>query len=215
MFRNRHRDSILASAFLPVLASMSYTEGGEGGGAGGKEKKDEKKDPPKLELTQADLDAQKQAAVEAALQKERNDAATQKKKDEAAAAEKKAKEDGDLQALKDAADEKRITAESERDEANMKARTLEVKDKLRDHLAEKHPEYVAVAKYIMPLITFDLKTDDNDIDKSITTATDQYVKDNPRKTTNPPPPGRNQPVPARTDARVSPNRNNGVARSRF
>ncbi len=70
---------------------------------------------------------------------------------------------------------------SEKEKLAAENRSLRVGSALRDHLAEKHPEYAGCAKYILPQVPADA----DDTDKAIATATADYVKDNPRTATNP------------------------------
>jgi hypothetical protein len=153
----------------------------------GDKKGDPEPDADKVTLTKAELEAKVNEAAANAVRKA-NEAAEKKRKDaEDEAARKKAEEQGEYQKLADSEKQKRAAAEQERDAAKLSARKLEVKDKLRDYLAadEAREGYAGVAKYIMPLIEFDL------------TTADQYITDNPRKAVATPPPGRGPKLPAK------------------
>jgi hypothetical protein len=165
----------------------------------GDKKGDPEPDADKVTLTKAELEAKVNEAAANAVRKA-NEAAEKKRKDaEDEAARKKAEEQGEYQKLADSEKQKRAAAEQERDAAKLSARKLEVKDKLRDYLAadEAREGYAGVAKYIMPLIEFDLTTDDAEIEKRIKAAADQYITDNPRKAVATPPPGRGPKLPAK------------------
>lgn len=145
------------------------------------EKGKAKDEPKTLTLTQDELDAK----IEAAATKVR---------DEHAEAERKRKEEAERKELEAKGEEKtlREKAEAERDEARLHARRLEIRGDLTDYLAEKHPDYVKCAKYVLPLLAFDLKTDAESLRKQMKEVADQYVKDNPRAVGAgaPPSPGR-------------------------
>lgn len=135
-----------------------------------------KDEPAKLTLTEAELQARIDAAV--------------KSRDEATAAEaKRLKDESDREAArakgeweKVAGDEKERAnkLDAELATAKLAAKGRDVDLAVRDHLAEKHPEYVAVAKYVRPLVTYDASTSDEVIAKRVAEAAAQYVKDNPR-----------------------------------
>lgn len=195
--RRKARQAIALAAFLavPRFAMMFAGEGDGGGGGGGS---NQPADPPakKIELTEEELADRQKAAVNAALERERKAAQDREAKDKEERERKEQEQQGKFKELADKEKEKRESAERERDEAKLAARKLEVKDQLREMLAKDHPEYVGVSQYIMPLINFDLKTEQADIDKQIKNAVEQYVKDNPRKAggATPNPPGRTLPA---------------------
>jgi Skp family chaperone for outer membrane proteins len=108
------------------------------------------------------------------------EAAEDKRKEKEAADRKKAEEDGRWEELADAERKKREAAETEAANLRLLTRRSDVRDSIRDYLAEHHKEYVGVEKYILPLVDFDLKTDPAEIAKRVKAAADQYVKDNPR-----------------------------------
>lgn len=183
----QHRRSVLARAARATLYHAGEGDkagGGAGGDAAGDKggKKDEAAQPKKIELTEDELNERVSSAVKAAVQKRDAEADAKSKKDREEADRKKAEEQGEFKKLADAEREKREAADRERDAARLDKRKLEVKDRLRDYLAEKHPAYAAAAKWMMPAVEFDLATDDKDIDKRIAAAADAYVKDNPRQT---------------------------------
>lgn len=122
----------------------------------------------KLTLTKDELQAQIQAALTADREKREKAEAKAREEAERKAAEEQGK-------FKELADKER--AEKERLAAEV--RTLRVAATLRDHLAEKHPEYVGTAKYILPLVPAD--ADGDELAKAIESAAEQYVKDNPRQ----------------------------------
>jgi hypothetical protein len=108
------------------------------------------------------------------------EAAEEKRKEKEAADRKKAEDDGRWEELADTERKKREAAETEAANLRLLTRRSDVRDSIRDYLAEHHKEYVGVEKYILPLIDFDLKTDPAEIAKRVKAAADQYVKDNPR-----------------------------------
>jgi hypothetical protein len=132
--------------------------------------------PAKIELTEAEL----QQRIDAALKKERDAAESARRREKEESDRKKAEEQGEFQKLAQAEREKREQAERERDERAMAVRKLEVKDMLRDYVAEKHTAYAAAVRYMLPLVEFDTGTDDAEVKKRIAAIADQYVKDNPR-----------------------------------
>jgi hypothetical protein len=160
--------SLAAAAGLGMYHNADDDKGGAGGTTtpppddkGGK-KGDE---PEKLTLTQAELDAQIQAAVKA--QQDKADAAAKKKADD-----DKRKADEEQGKFKDLLDD-----ETKRNaELAAENRTLKTRIALGDHLAAKHPEYVARAKYILPLIPAD--TADDALAKAVEDAAAEFVKDN-------------------------------------
>lgn len=182
----RHTRHALALATLAVPFAHFNTEG-DNGGAGGDTTKgaaaaDKTKDAPKkIELTEEELTARLEAHAEAKLVKEREAAAKKAQAEKEEAERVKAEKDGEFKTLAEKDRQARERAEQERDAARLETKRLSVKDSLRDYLAEKHGAYVTAAKWIMPAIEFDLKTDEAEIAKRIATAADEYVKDNPRQ----------------------------------
>lgn len=138
-----------------------------------------KQTPPPVGLTEEEV----QRRIDAALADERRkaDEAKQREKEERERAE--AEKRGEFEKVAQQEREKREKAEAERDAERLTSRAKDVDLKLRDHLTEHHADYVGAAKWIRSAITFDLKTTDAEIEKSIKSAVEQYVKDNPRKTT--------------------------------
>lgn len=169
--RNRNALRMLALATAAGLGIHHLTDdtvpGGGGGGA-----PPTKKDPPpaddKVTLSVAELEGRISAAVKAVEDKA---AASAKKKEEDAAREK-AKEQGEWQKV--AEEEK-----SERERLAAENRTLKLGDTLREHLADKHPDYLKCSKYILPTIPPD--TDEKEFAKAVEKAAADYVADNPRQ----------------------------------
>lgn len=175
-----------AGAVLGGLALSCFTReffegeggGGSGGGAGGGEGGGKGGDD-KVTLSKAELKKQQDDAVAAAVDQERKQQAEK---------DKKAKEEADRKAAEDQGKHKDLYEKEKADRAKDKADAdlkLARKDAdiaLRDYLSEKHPAYAGVAKYIMPLVEITPDMKEADIKKAITTAADQYVKDNPRGT---------------------------------
>jgi hypothetical protein len=177
----------LALATLAVPFAHFNTEGDKGGAgddtAKGAAAADKTKDQPrKIELTEEELDARLKSHAEALLIKEREAAAKKAQAEKDEAERIKAEKDGEFKTLAEKDRQARERAEQERDAAKLDTRRLAVKDQLRDYLAEKHPAHATAAKWIMPAIDFDLKTEDAEIGKRIAKAADEYVKDNPRQT---------------------------------
>lgn len=209
MRMRRNRFGVLAAAVMglsvmPVLGVHHLTEDDGGGGGGAtetdeqkkkREEEEAKRKKTKVELTQEDLDKQKDEAVQAALKKrDEEDAAKkkqsedeQKRKDEEER-ERKAKEKNDYKALYE--QEQAKTREKEQAEASLR---LENKQKdaqilLRDILQEKHPTYAGAAKYILPLVKVTADMSDVQMKDELTRAAEQFVKDNPRQASKGAPP---------------------------
>lgn len=152
------------------------------------DQKDEKNDDAgKIQVTRAEFDELVQRRVDAALKKSTEAAAAKELKDKEERERKEQEAQGKFRELADAERKAKEEADERAAAAELKARTLEVKDKLRDALAKDHPDYVGVASYIMPLIEFNADTDDAAIDKLIKAAADKFVADNPRRTNSGPP----------------------------
>jgi hypothetical protein len=185
MSRNRRRIALALAAGAVPFAHFLKPEG-EGGGAAAPEKKPGEKKPDdqprKIEMTEEELDARLKSHAEMLLTKERDAAAKKAQADKDEAERIKAEKDGEFKTLAEKDRQAREKAEQERDAAKLDTRRLAVKDQLRDYLAEKHPAHATAAKWIMPAIDFDLKTEDAEIGKRIAKAADEYVKDNPRQT---------------------------------
>lgn len=180
----RNKRKTLRMLGLAAMAGLGHhfnTEGEKGGGGGGDDKKpaDKKAADDKIEMTAAERqkiidDARAEARREADAQRQR-----EKEKQDKDELERK----GELQELldKEREDRKAVDAENRR---------LKTESALRDHLADKHPLYIGVAKYILPTIPADTK--DADLKSAIEKASADYVKDNPREaktseTPSPPP----------------------------
>ncbi len=199
MARNRRNNALRIIAAAAAGLGYFNTEGDKGGGGDGGKPPEKKPDAPaKLELTAEEL----QQKIDAAIAQTKSDAEASAKKarEEAAAAE--AKKKGEFEELY-----KGETARvKELEEANRKLRT---ETAVRDHLAEKHAEYVGVAKYIIPQIPADTK--ESELPKAIERAAADYVKDNPRKGTG----GGGAPsAPPRTPGRGTSNGNQQPVRAR-
>jgi hypothetical protein len=156
--QTRHARQLLAlaahSVLMPDLSGCGaasrgchFADGGspEGGTTGAppaKPKEEPKGDADKLTLTKDELKAQ----IDEALKADREAAAAKAKADKEAAdklaAEEQAKKTGDFEALEKSLKEKASAAER-------RAQIAEVNTQLRDHLADKHPEYLANAADIM------------------------------------------------------------------
>lgn len=142
--------------------------GGGGGGGGTPPANPPQNQPKKLELSEDEL----QAKINAALDAERKKADDKAKKEREEAERKKAEEQGEFKTLLERETEKSTTLAAEN-------RTLKVKLALGEHLAAKHPDYVGSAKYILPLVPADTK--EEDLAKAVETAAVEFVKDNPRQ----------------------------------
>jgi hypothetical protein len=153
-------------AYYNTAPDPANPPAGGGGGAAPPPAKTPENDPDKLTLTKAELQAQIDAAVKA--QQDKADAAAKKKQDDAD--RKKAEEQGEFKNLLDQETEKNTALAAEN-------RTLKTRIALGDHLAAKHPDYAARAKYILPLIPADTK--DEDLAKAVEAAAAEFVKDNP------------------------------------
>lgn len=134
----------------------------------------------KVTLTKAQLAEQLQAAqAEAIAEAERKaTAAAEKARKQQEADAAKAK--GEWEAVAKANEEKAAAAEQELNAERARAKGLQVDMMLRDHLAEKHPDYIAAAKWIRPAVQFEATTKDETIRQRIEEAAAAYVKDNPR-----------------------------------
>lgn len=102
-------------------------------------------EPKRIELTEAEIEQRTKAAVEAALKAERDKAADEARKAKEAADAEEAKKRGEFEKLAQQEQAKREKAEQRVAEAERKALLADVSVQLRDHLAEKHPEYLTNA----------------------------------------------------------------------
>jgi hypothetical protein len=93
--------------------------------------------------------------------------------DKAKADEASAREQGKWKELAD-------KATAERDAARTEAARVRAENALHRHLAEKHPDYVGAAKWILPAVEFDATTTPETLAKRIEEAAAAYAKDNPR-----------------------------------
>jgi membrane protein involved in colicin uptake len=159
--------SLAAAAGLGMYHNADDDKGGAGGTTtpppddkGGK-KGDEPKMVPESEL---------QSRIDAALAAERQkaDAAAKRKADE-----DKRKADEEQGKWKELSE----TEQKRNAELAAENRTLKTRIALGDHLAAKHPEYVARAKYILPLIPAD--TADENLAKAVEDAAAEFVTANP------------------------------------
>lgn len=105
--------------------------------------------------------------------------AEQKAAKDAADLERKKKE-GDLQGLLDAEKAAKAGVETENATLKLQIKRAEVKDAIRDYIAESHKEYGTSVAYILPMVEFDAKTEPGDISRRVKSAVDKFVKDNPR-----------------------------------
>ncbi len=209
MRMNRFRTLALMAAIAPVLGAHFYTPDDNGGGGGGggnaadeeKKKKEQEESKKKtVTLTEEELNGRIQQAAADALKRAQDDAskkaqeeADKKKKEEEAEARKKAKDQNDYKTLYES--EQARAKEKEQNEAALRLdlRKKDAEIKLRDHLSEKHPEYLGVAKYIMPQVQITADMKDEELAKLVAAAAEQYVKDNPRgKGVGAAPPGTNK-----------------------
>jgi hypothetical protein len=140
--------------------------------------KGKQQDKPAPKYTDDDV----QQRIDAALKAERDEAKRLADKDKTERERKEAEKRGEFETVATQEKEARITAERERDEARVAARGKDVDILLRDHLADKHPDYITAAKWIRPAIAFDATTKDDTLTKRIEEAAESYVKDNPRST---------------------------------
>lgn len=110
----------------------------------------------------------------AAIVAEREAAARKKAEAEKAKAEEEeARRRGDFEKLLN-------SEKSAREQAELTLRREQVAGRLRDHLAENHPDYAKAARYMLPLLDVKADTADADADRQIKAVVEQYVKDNPR-----------------------------------
>jgi hypothetical protein len=140
--------------------------GGGGGGAPPTKKADDK--PKPHQFTDEELEARLEAARKA-------------ERDSAAEAARKKKEEDDRKAAEEEGRYKDLLESEKGTSAGLRSEisALKLSIALRDHLAEKHPDYTGVAKYILPTIPADTK--EADFAKAVETAATQYVTDNPRE----------------------------------
>jgi hypothetical protein len=168
--RRRSTARMLSLAAAAGLGMYHNTDpanpGNGGGGAPPAPATPPAKDPKKIELTDDELQAKIDAAVKS--QQDKADAAAKKKQDEAD--RKAAEEQGKWKELSE-------TEQKRNAELAAENRTLKTRIALGDHLAAKHPEYVARAKYILPLIPGDVA--DDGLAKAVEDAAAEFVKDNP------------------------------------
>lgn len=142
----------------------------------GKKKEKTEKEPEKISLTREELDAQIKAAVEKVQKKHQEEAETARKNTEAETAKKQ----GEFEKLYNSEVENGKKKDADIGTLKMEIRKRDASLQLRDYLAEKHSDYIGVAKYIIPTIEFSADTEDAELETRIKAAADQYVKDNPR-----------------------------------
>lgn len=171
MSRNRNARTLrmIGLAALAGLRPIYNSADDKGGGGGGDDKpKDKPADKKPGEPTQEEKFAEMLKAERA---KWEADNATKAREAQEEADRKKAEEEGKWKELADKEKAKAAELAAEN-------RRLRVTNDLRDHLADKHPDYIGVAKYILPTIPADTK--DGDLAAAIEKAAAEYVKDNPR-----------------------------------
>lgn len=138
-------------------------------------------DPTPGVVKVAEISPEMEARIEKRLREKWDaDQARKAEKEKTDREAEEARKRGEWEKLANDEQTKREIAEQEREALKLDLKGKDVDLRLRDHLAEKHPDYIAVAKYIRPLIEFDAETNDADLDKRIATAAEQYTKDNPR-----------------------------------
>lgn len=142
----------------------------------GKKKKSADDEPKKLELTEAEL----QEKIEKALAKQKAQFDKEQADTKAKADEDAKKKQGEYQQLYESEVAKGKEKDAKVGDLELQLKARDVESKLMSHLAENHKDYIGVVRYIKPLINFDLTTPEDDLQKRIKTAVDQYVKDNPR-----------------------------------
>jgi hypothetical protein len=187
--RNRKQNPALwAAAFLPLLPdfAMRFKDGGDAGGGAGEgegEKKKKDKDPAQdkpaagtVTLTEAELKLRIENAAKDALTKAEKEAKTAKDRED----RERKKKEGDLQGLYDSEVERAKAIEAEVDALKLLLKQGEVSAALKDHLIESQSEYAKSARYILPLVEFDVDTDAETIAARVKLAVEQFVKDNPR-----------------------------------
>lgn len=109
------------------------------------------------------------AAVEAERRKHESDRKTERERNEAEAAKKS----GEF--------EKLYNVEVEGRKADRAAlRNALTSEKLTSYLSAKHPDYIASAKYIRPLIEAGDDTADDELLKRVGKSVEQFITDNPR-----------------------------------
>jgi hypothetical protein len=158
--------SLAVAAGLGMYHNSDPANPQGGGGAPPAPTKPDDKGPKKIELTEDELNAKVEAALTAERQKA--DAAAKRKADE-----DKRKADEEQGKWKELAD----TEKTRNAELAAENRTLKTRIALGDHLAAKHPDYVARAKYILPLIPAD--TADDGLAKAVEDAAAEFVTANP------------------------------------
>jgi vacuolar-type H+-ATPase subunit E/Vma4 len=177
--RNRTAALYAACAFLPCLsyARMHWTpENDPAGGGGGDKKGDKGEQGDKITLTAAELQAKIEAAAADAVNRANEAAADKARKDKEAADAETARKNGEFEKLAEAEREKREAAER-------RAQLAEVNVALRDHLADKHPDYLANAPDIMLHVEKHLAADAKpaDVKKLIEEQSKAFADRTPRK----------------------------------
>jgi hypothetical protein len=162
-----------------------------------------------------DTDAKIQAALAAAKTKWDADAAAAKKKADDDAAAEESKKKGEWEKVATKAQTEAKDAADKAAAAERRAQLAEVNVQLRDHLAEKHADYLANATDIMLHVSSKLAADAKPeaITKLIADEAKAFVERTPRvgaKQGTPPAPGqkisRTADVPPRTNEDRQPNR---------
>jgi hypothetical protein len=174
---------MIGTAVLAGLGLHHNTEEDKGGGGGAaKPEKQEEKKPEekpkgtKLELSPEEL-AKKLDDARASAKAEFD--ALQKKNQEAAEAEA-ARKRGEFEKLYQGEAARVKELESQVAAARLEGRKQAVALKLQRHLAANHKDYVENDIDILPHVTIDAETPDDEIEKRIKAATDAFVKRTPK-----------------------------------
>lgn len=154
-----------------------------------KPKKGKEKPAPevkKIELSEDEL----QTRIDAALEKERETHAATAKREKEEAERKTAEEKGEYKTLAEKEKASREASDARAAEAERRAQLAEVNVSLRDHLATKHPEYLANAADIMLHVKDKLAADAKpaDVSKLIEAESKAFVDRTPRGRVAPPNP---------------------------
>jgi hypothetical protein len=186
--RNRTAALYAACAFLPCLsyARMHWTPENDPAGGGGGDKKGDKggeQQGDKLSLTPAELQAKIEEATAKALRDAESKAGEKSRKEREAAEAEEAKKRGEWEELATKEQQKRTQAEERAAQAERRAQLAEVNVALRDHLADKHPDYLANAPDIMLHVEKHLAPDakPTDVAKVIADEAKAFADRTPRK----------------------------------
>lgn len=132
--------------------------------------------PKKLELTAEEFSRKLDEARESA----KAEVEAERKKEREAAAAEEARKKGEFEKLYKGEADRVKELEASLAATKLEARKQAVALKLGRHLSSNHKDYVENDVDILPHVTFDADTPDDEVEKRIKAATDAFVKRTPK-----------------------------------